>query len=99
MNAAESLIYSVEKQLDDFADKMSEEEKTNLTEQLDALKAVYNVNDKDRDMDAIDSAVQSLQKTSWAITAKMYKPDSSEGNVDSTIFGNGGFNFNPNAQA
>lgn len=97
LNAAESLIYSVEKQLEDFTDKITEEEKTNLTEQLDTLKAVYNVADKDRDMDAIENAVQTLQKTSWEISAKTYKADSSTGGFDPNMFnGAGGFGgFNP----
>jgi molecular chaperone DnaK len=92
LNAAESLIYSVEKQLEDFADKITEEEKTNLTEQLDALKAVYNVEDKDRDMDAIETAVQNLQKASWEISAKTYKQDENNtAGVDPNAFAGGGF--------
>ena len=96
LNAAESLIYSVEKQLEDSSDKMSEEDKTNLTEQLDALKAVYNVNDEDRDMAAIESSVQNLQKISWEISAKLYKSDSSTAGFDPNMF-TGANGFDPNS--
>jgi molecular chaperone DnaK len=86
LNMAESMIYSVEQQMEDFKDKITEEEKTSLTEKLDALKAVYNVKDEDRDLDAIDAAVKALQEESWKISAKNYKPEGGEGTFNPEDF-------------
>ena len=88
LNAAEGMIYSVEQQMEDFKDKITEDEKTSLTEKLDALKAVYNVKDEDRDLDAIDAAVKALQEESWKISAKNYKPEGGEGAMNPEDFMN-----------
>ena len=86
LNAAESMIYSVEQQMEDFKDKITDEEKTSLTEKLDALKAVYNVNDEDRDMDAIDAAVKAIQEESWKLSAKNYKPEDGQATINPEDF-------------
>ena len=86
LNAAESLIYAVDQQMEDFKDKITDEEKTSLTEKLDALKAVYNVNDEDRDMDAIDAAVKVLQEESWKLSAKNYKPEDGQTTINPEDF-------------
>ena len=53
---------------------------------LDALKAVYNVNDEDRDMDAIDAAVKALQEESWKISAKNYRPEDGQTTINPEDF-------------
>lgn len=97
LNAAEAMIYAVEKQIEEQGDKISEELKKELEEKLDGLKSVYNVEDKDRDLEAIEAAVKALQEVSWKASAEVYKasaPDSSAGGAgfDPNNFGGfGGF--------
>lgn len=104
INRYEKQIFDAEKTLTDFSEKLSDEQKTELQEKIDSMKALFNVNDNDRDMDAIDDASKSLQKVQWDIAKTIY-PDSSTGgnpfNGGSNPFGESGFDFsgmNPNPE-
>lgn len=68
-NLAEATIYTVEKMMTDYKDKLSEDEKKNLTDKIEAVKKV-----KDADnVEAIKSAADDLSKDAQAIGAKMYQ--------------------------
>ena len=47
LNQAESLINETTKNLNDMADKLTDEEKSAINEKLESLKAVYNVEEKE----------------------------------------------------
>ena len=97
-NAWESQIFSAEQTLSDDSDKISEENKKELQEKLDAMKVVFNVKPDERDMNACDAAAKELQTVQWKVSEELYKtanPDASTANP----FGQG-FDFsqmNPNA--
>lgn len=73
INRAESMINSAEKELGERGEKLSEETKKDVEEKLDSLKAVFDVNDSDRDMNAINAAVESLQQSLWKASEEIYK--------------------------
>lgn len=82
-NAWESQIFSAEQTLSDDSDKISEENKKELQEKLDAMKVVFNVKPDDRDMNACDAAAKELQTVQWKVSEELYKtanPDASTAN-------------------
>jgi molecular chaperone DnaK len=96
LNAAEQIIYQTEKNLKEYDDKLSEDQKKQLNDGLASLKLVYDVQDKDRDLSAITAAAEELGKIWYSIAATLYK-DSSNGGMDTGFnpFGNTGFDFAP----
>ncbi|KAF8821925.1 chaperonin protein BiP [Cardiosporidium cionae] len=68
-NDSETLLYSVEKQLVDFKDKLTEEDKTELTEKIQKVREVSSGDD----FEAIRNATKELQDASWKVTQKMYQ--------------------------
>ena len=59
------MINSAEKQLEEQGDKLTAETKKDVEEKLDSLKAVFNVKDEERDMNAVDGALNALQQSLW----------------------------------
>ena len=74
LNAAESIINETEKNLKDMADTLTDDEKSAITEKLESLKAVYDVEDKD--VDAIEGALEELQKVWYPAMERIYKASS-----------------------
>ncbi len=68
-NLADTTIYTVEKMLDEYKDKLSDDEKKNMTEKIAAVKAVKD----GEDVEAIKTAADALNKDAQAIGAKMYQ--------------------------
>lgn len=69
LNAADSLIFNTDKQLNEFGDKIPAEKKTPIENALNALKEAH----KNQDLSAIESAMQTLN-TAWAAASEeMYK--------------------------
>ncbi|MFZ2682218.1 MAG: molecular chaperone DnaK [Patescibacteria group bacterium] len=68
-NLAETTVYTVEKMLDEYKDKLSDEEKQNMTDKIAAVKAVKD----GEDIEAIKTAAEALNKDAQAIGAKMYQ--------------------------
>lgn len=68
-NDAENLIYSTEKTLRDFADKIKEEDKKNIEEKMEALKKVKDGSDAE----AIKKASDELSHAAQKIGEEMYK--------------------------
>lgn len=92
LNAAEQIIYKSEKDLEELKDKITDEQKAKVTEALEGLKALYNVEDANRDIAAISTATENLTKIWFEISSSIYKADSSEGqqfdpNTFSQMFG------------
>ena len=66
-NAGESLVYSVEKSINELGDKVSEEEKSAVKAKSDALTEVM----KGDDLDAIKKATEELQQAFYPIYEKV----------------------------
>ena len=75
LNNAEHMIYItedfIEKNGEDGGTKLSDEDLAPLKESLEGLKALYNVKNEDRDVDAIENARKELEKTWHKISEKM----------------------------
>ncbi|HWR59373.1 MAG TPA: molecular chaperone DnaK [Thermodesulfovibrionales bacterium] len=69
-NEADTLVYSVEKSLRDYGDKVTESEKKEIEEALERCRKV-----KDTSVEAteIKSAIESLTKASYKIAEHVYK--------------------------
>jgi molecular chaperone DnaK len=68
MNKADTLIFQTEKQLKEFDDKLSSDDKEVLSNSLNELKDAY----KSEDVETIDETVEKLN-TSWNdIISKLY---------------------------
>ena len=96
-NTWESQIFTAEQSLKDDADKISDDDKKELQEKLDAMKAVFNVNPDERDLDACDTASKELQSVQWKISEKLYNATNNDSSTTgfngSNPFGQG-FDFN-----
>jgi len=68
VNAADSLIFQTEKQLKEFGDKIPAEKKQPIESALEELKNAH----KSKDLDAIDSAMNTLNTAWQAASAEMY---------------------------
>ena len=83
-NNADQLVYTTEKTLSDFGDKLSDAEKTDLTGAVDALKEAL----KGTDMDAIKTKHDELQKKVYAVSEKVYKAAGEAANAAGAAGGN-----------
>ena len=68
-NIADTTIYTVEKMMTDFKDKMSDDEKKDLQTKIDAVKAVKD----GEDLEAMKNTAEELSKAAQTIGAKMYQ--------------------------
>jgi len=68
-NNAENLIYSTEKTLRDFGDKVSADEKKIMEEKIEALKKIK----EGQDIEAIKKAIEDLSREAQKIGEAMYK--------------------------
>ena len=68
-NAADQMIYQVEKALTDLGDKISAEEKSSIQASVDHLKEV----NKGTDVQAIKTATEEVQKAFYAVSEKLYQ--------------------------
>jgi molecular chaperone DnaK len=68
-NQADTLIYGTEKNLNEHGDKISEDEKTKIKDAVAALRKAMESND----LDAIQSATQTLTSASHKLAEEMYK--------------------------
>ena len=69
LNMADSLIFQTEKQIKEFDDKLTDEDKSNLKSDLEELKKSYT----DKDLEKIDEASNKLNQTWSAISTKLYQ--------------------------
>ncbi|MFT6217074.1 MAG: molecular chaperone DnaK [Roseivirga sp.] len=68
LNAADSLVFQTEKQLKEYGDKLSEDNKKPIEEAVVNLKAAH----ASQDLDAIDKAMETLNKAWEAASQEMY---------------------------
>lgn len=68
VNAADSLIFQTEKQLKEYGDKLSEDNKTKINEALENLKKAH----QSQELASIDSAMEALNTAWQAASQEMY---------------------------
>ncbi|MEG2652285.1 MAG: Hsp70 family protein, partial [Ruthenibacterium sp.] len=68
-NGADQLVFQTEKAMTDMGDKITADEKTDITAKLEALKEVL----KGTDTSAIKAKQEELEKAFYAVSEKMYK--------------------------
>ena len=69
LNSAESTIFQTQKQIDEYGDKISEEQKSELENGLKALKDAY----ENKDVDACKSCMEILTQSWYKISEEIYK--------------------------
>ena len=69
VNQANVLVYQMEKALKDYGDKVSATDKENVERELNALKTAI----KDKNLTAVKSASEALEKVSHKLAEEMYK--------------------------
>lgn len=68
LNQADSLIFSTEKQLKEYGDKLSDSNKANINSALETLKKAHEA----KDLAAIDTAMEGLNKAWEGASQEMY---------------------------
>ncbi len=69
LNSADALIFQTEKQLKDYGDKLPDDKKKGIETALNSLKEAH----KKQDIDAIDKAMEELNKEWQNASAEMYQ--------------------------
>ncbi|NDJ28000.1 molecular chaperone DnaK [Campylobacter sp. MIT 12-8780] len=77
-NQAEALVHQVEKSLSELGEKISEEDKTNITKALDELKELLK--NENASKEEIEEKVKNLSAVSHKLAESMYKKDDTAGN-------------------
>lgn len=77
INQADSLIFQTEKQLKEFGDKLSEGNKTAITQALEKLKEAH----KSQDLAAIEQAMATLNNAWQAASQEMYAANNAQQNA------------------
>jgi len=85
LNSADSLIFQTEKQIKEFGEKLSEDDKSKLNADLEELKTAYS----EKDVQKIDDASQKLNESWSQISTKLYQ-ESQEQPVNPTPTGESG---------
>ncbi|MBQ0110673.1 MAG: molecular chaperone DnaK [Oscillospiraceae bacterium] len=74
-NSADQLVYTTEKAMSEMGDKISEDEKKDITAASDALKETL----KGTDLEAIKAKQDELQKKFYAVSERVYKEAAAAG--------------------
>jgi len=69
VNQADSLIYSTEKTLEEFGDKVTSEEKEKLQAAIEDLRKVIG----DEDIEKVKELTESLSKEMYAVSSRIYQ--------------------------
>lgn len=77
-NGADQMVFQTEKALNEFGDKVSESEKSEVNAKLEALKEAL----KGSDIEAIKAKQEDLQKAFYAISEKVYKDAAAAGQAE-----------------
>jgi len=75
LNQADSLIFQTEKQLKEYGDKLSDNNKANISSAVDALKSAHG----SKNLEGVDAAMANLNSAWEAASAEMYAAGQSEG--------------------
>ena len=79
-NEADALIYSTEKSLQDYGDKISEDERQKINGAIERLRSAIESNDDE----AIKSKLEELKQSSMKLAEEVYKNAQSQQNQDPT---------------
>jgi len=74
LNQADNLIFQTEKQISEYSEKLTEEDKTELNEVLDELKSAH----KEQELEKIDSTMTKMNEVWSKISTKLYQQASTE---------------------
>ena len=85
-NQADTLIYSTEKALKDYGDKVSEEERKKIQENIDALKKA----NEGENLDAIKKGTEELTNASMKLGEAIYKQQQAQQQSQNDANANGG---------
>jgi molecular chaperone DnaK len=77
VNQADSMIFTTEKQLSEYGDKLSESNKANISSALEQLKSAH----ASKDISAIDSALEALNTAWTAASQEMYAAGANQGDA------------------
>jgi len=69
LNEADSLIFQTEKQIKEFGDKLEENDKSRLENNIKELREVC----KEEDMDGVEDLTEKLNSTWQEISTKLYE--------------------------
>jgi molecular chaperone DnaK len=72
LNLADNTIFQTEKQIKEFSEKLSEDEKSELNAVLDSLRTAH----KDQEMDKLESEMTRLNDVWSKISTKLYSQTS-----------------------
>jgi len=75
VNQADTILYSTEKSLKDYGDKVSQTDRANIEARLNDLKQAI----KDKNLDRIKKATEDLQQASYKLAEEIYKASSQKG--------------------
>jgi molecular chaperone DnaK len=104
MNMADAFCFSIEKSLEEMSDKVTEDEKSSVSDKIGALKEAI----KSGDVSKVESCQKDLEGVWFPITERIYKSQNTSDNAQpdsnqfmSDIMGDkenpfGGANFNGN---
>lgn len=73
LNAADNMIFQTEKQIKEFEDKLSEDDRSNLNQCLSNLRNSHS----SQDMEQIDQDLEKLNQTWSSISTKLYQESAS----------------------
>jgi molecular chaperone DnaK len=95
VNAADSMIFTTEKQLKEYGDKIPDDKKKAIEEKLEALKEAH----KSADLAAIDTALAEIEEAWKAASEDIYKAQQEAGGADPSANGDaaGGEGAGPEA--
>ena len=73
-NEADNLLYSTEKSLKDYGDKISAEDKSNIEKAMEELKSAISADD----IETIKAKTEALQQAAYKLAEEMYKASASQ---------------------
>ncbi len=91
-NNADQMIYQTEKTVNEFGDKLSDDEKAKIDSAKEALKEAL----KGEDIEAIKARQEDLQKEIYAVSEKIYKAANPQGDPNAAGANGAAGNADPN---
>lgn len=85
LNAADAMIFTTEKQLEELKDKLSDDHRTTIQGGLDALKEAH----KNKNFDEIEAATAALNQAWQAASTEMYQQEAAAGGAGAGPDANG----------
>ncbi|MBD5111168.1 MAG: molecular chaperone DnaK [Ruminococcaceae bacterium] len=82
-NEADSMVYQIEKSMNEFGDKVTQEDKDKVQPKLDALKEAL----KGTDIEAIKKAKEELQNAFYEVAGKVYQAQGGDPNAAADVSG------------